>query len=100
MGEDIQFHPIARVIEHKHPGRPLKDSQKDVLELVAKSVQLLSATRLVHPHSGVFVVRSELPHESGVVERIDGWQPRKTVPKVELLEERWREFLTGEECLP
>jgi hypothetical protein len=61
-----------------------------------KSLQLLAVTRLIHNHSGVFIVRSEQPHERALVERVDGWRPRKVVPTIELADERWRDFLTGE----
>jgi hypothetical protein len=87
---------MLRVIEHKHPGQPLKESQQVVLGLIAKSLQLLATTRLIHHHSGVFVVRSEQPHMCALVERVNGWRQRKAVPRVELVDKSWRDFLTGE----
>lgn len=88
---------ILRIIEHKpHLGRP-SDSQKYVLPLIAKAVQLLSATGLIHKQSGVFYVFSDHPHEVVLVEQVKGWSLRSVMAARQMSGTEWRSFLLGEE---
>lgn len=64
---------VLRIIEHKNRADDLSDGQKHVLPLLAKALQLLVATRLIHSQSGVFVVYSDHPHDSARVRQIGGW---------------------------
>ncbi len=87
---------VLRIIEHKPQGSVLSKGQKEVLPLLAKSIQLLASTGLVHEQSGVFVVRSDHPHDSGVVEQIEGWKSRAIWPTQDMDGQLWKDFLRGE----
>lgn len=89
---------VLRIIEHKNRSGDIRDSQETVLPLLAKSVQLLIATQVIHPQSGVFVAYSDHPHDSALVQRVDGWSPRPKDrwTRVELRGSQWDDFLLGE----
>jgi hypothetical protein len=87
---------ILRMIEHKPRGGSLSSGQNTVLPLLAKSLQLLAATGLVHEQSGVFVVYSDHPHDSALVEQIGGWKSRRIWPKREMTGPIWHDFIKGE----
>jgi len=87
---------ILRVIEHKPRGMPLRRSQETVLPLLAKAIQLLAATRLVHPESGVFMVQADPPFESARVRQIDGWTRNSQPQSYEITGTKWISFMEGE----
>src|SRR5262245_14952791 len=60
---------VLRIIEHKNRGGGIRPSQETVLPLLAKALQLLIATKLIHEQSGVFVAYSNHPHHSALVKR-------------------------------
>lgn len=87
---------MLRMVEHKPRGGSLSKSQQTVLPLLAKSVQLLAATGLVHDQSGVFVIYSDHPHDSALVEQVRGWRSREVWPKREMSGRMWHDFIKGE----
>lgn len=87
---------ILRIIEHKPRRGSLSNGQREVLPLLAKALQLLAGTGLIHEQSGVFVVYSDHPHDTADVEQIPGWKSRLTWPKREITEDRWHDFIKGE----
>ena len=89
---------VLRIIEHKNRGGSIRDSQETVLPLLAKAVQLLVATRVVHHESGVFVAYSDHPHTSALIQKVDGWAARakNKWPNAELAGQQWDNFLLGE----
>lgn len=88
---------ILRVLEHKTRGKHPSKSQNAVLPLLAKAVQLLAATGLVHPDSGVFIVYSDPPYDSASVQQVEGWAARRAKMLCgELTGQPWRDFMQGE----
>lgn len=87
---------ILRVIEHKNRGGSLRPSQREVLPYLAKAVQLIAATGLIHRQSGVFVVYSNHPHDTAKVEQIKGWTARHVMPTREIAGDELTDFLCGE----
>jgi len=81
---------ILRIIEEKRPHQCLKDSQQCILPLLAKAVDSLKREGMVHRQSGVFVVFTEPPFNSGRIEQIGGEY------EMTLDGERWRHFCIGE----
>lgn len=86
---------VLRIVEGKPRGGSMSNSQKTALPLLAKAVQLLASTGLIHEQSGVFVVYSDHPHDVALVEQVKGWQSRAVQPVVELGGEAWTNFLRG-----
>jgi hypothetical protein len=85
-----------RIVEHKRRNQLLTPGQKLILPLLAKSLQLLTATRLIHEQSGVFVVHSDDPHDGALVEQIRGWTRCAVWPEREMSGQMWFDFLQGE----
>lgn len=91
---------VLRIIEHKPVGGGLSSGQKEVLPLLAKALQLLAATGLVHPQSGVFVIHSDHPHDRALIAQISGWKFVKVSSEFELAGDLLDSFLRGEEMDP
>lgn len=92
---------MLRVIEHKPRHGNLSDGQKEVLPLLAKAIQILAATRLIHRDSGVFLVQSDHPHDVVFVSQIVGWggswSSRNQIEwSREMTGREWLDFLRGE----
>lgn len=87
---------VLRIIEHKPPNGNPSESQKAILPLLAKAIQLLASTGLVHEQSGVFVVRSEHPHDKAQIWQIEGWAGRGKGLRTVLSGDLFRHFIEGE----
>lgn len=87
---------ILRIIEHKNNGGVLRDSQRHVFPLLAKALQLLAATGLIDRQSGVFVVWSNHPHDTAVIEQQAGWSRIRVMTPREMSGPDLEEFLLGE----
>lgn len=87
---------VLRIFEHKPMAGALSTGQKEVLPLLAKALQLLASTGLIHPQSGVFVLRSDHPHELMQVQQIKGWQYAETWPLTTMSGDLLHDFLCGE----
>lgn len=87
---------ILRVIEHKPHLDTMSEGQKVVLPLLAKSIQLLSATGLLHAQSGVFVINADPPYDEILVTQQKGWQSVSVWRPVKLVGELRDRFLQGE----
>lgn len=88
---------VLRFVEHKPPSGVLSAGQREVLPLLAKAVQLLVGTGLIHRQSGVFVLRSEHPHETICVEQVKGWPLGETwLPPTTLTGRKAEDFLRGD----
>jgi hypothetical protein len=86
-----------RIVEHKRRGGSLSDGQKKILSLLAKSLQLLAATGLIHEQSGVFVVYSDPPYETGgLVKQFHGSSDHVVWRDQEMSGRKWLGFLQGE----
>jgi hypothetical protein len=66
-----------RVIEHKRSDEKLSNGQREILPLLAKGLQLLAATGLIHEQSGVYIVRSDHPHAAAGSSKSLGGNPGK-----------------------
>jgi hypothetical protein len=87
---------VLRIMEHKRRSESLSDGQKEILPLLAKSIQLLAATRLIHEQSGVFVVHSDHPHKTGLIKQIRGWPLRAVWLDREMSGQDLLGFIQGE----
>lgn len=87
---------VLRIIEHKPHLGALSAGQREVLPHLAKALQLLAATGLVHSQSGVFVLYSDHPHDSALVHQVAGWQRTQVMPPTALAGELLDKFLQGE----
>lgn len=87
---------VLRIFEHKPMSGVLSTGQKEVLPLLAKSLQLLASTGLIHPQSGVFVLRSDHPHDLMHVEQVKGWAYTATWPPIVLSGDLLHAFLCGD----
>lgn len=89
---------ILRIIEHKYSGQSLTRGQREVLPLLAKSVQLLATgIGLVDSQSGVFVVHSDGPFSHACIKQVKGWTGLKVPQTFDLADQPWDAFLRGEE---
>lgn len=87
---------MLRIIEHKPHIGSLSAGQKVVLPLLAKMVQMLASTGLVHAQSGVFVLNSDPPHDEILVTQVKGW-PSIAIPRpINLSGSNLEDFLCGE----
>lgn len=87
---------VLRVIEHKPSDGELSAGQERILQLLGMGIKSLIAHELVHPQSGVFVVRSEPPFNTSLVQRYRHWPLTRDGLRVEMHGEQWRRFLAGE----
>lgn len=86
-----------RIVEHKRRGGSLSDGQKKILSLLAESLQLLAARGLIHEQSGVFVVYSNPPYETGgLVKQLPGSSDHAVWRDQEMSGRKWLGFLQGE----
>ncbi len=84
---------ILRVIEEKRFGQELKDSQKKILPLLARGVDCLISSGIVHEESGVFIIHTESPYTMATVSKIyaSGVEgPRFTIQRDEI-----KSFIAG-----
>ena len=61
---------VLRILEHKRPGQQIKPSEKTILGLLQKGIDTLIPAGIVHPDSGVYIVRSEPPWETAEIQSI------------------------------
>ena len=87
---------VLRIFEHKPHAGVLSKGQKEVLPLLAKALQLLASTGLVHRQSGVFVLYSDHPHDRVLVVQQKGWPQVQTWRPIELSGQVLEDFLCGE----
>lgn len=90
-------HKLLRVIEHKpRSGGPSK-GQMSILPLLAVGVRVLTVVGTLHIESGVFIVNSDAPYESGRVIRIGRSGPQNDL---EMSGDLFEAFKTGEPLGP
>lgn len=90
---------ILRIVEHKPHLGTLSKGQTEVLPLLAKGIQLLTATRLLHPQSGVFVINADPPYDEILVTQQKGWPLVPVWQPVKLVGHLRDAFLRGEEVV-
>jgi len=61
---------ILRVLEHKFPGRPMKESEYKILSIIANALDGIVPARTIHPDSGVFVVHAEPPWKTAMIREV------------------------------
>lgn len=84
--------PLVREFEHKPSGFVLKDSQRFLLPIRALGLRSAVNVGQIHPDSGVFVVWSDPPHDSGVVAQVSPVLPLMLSPRMRLTGSEWRDF--------
>jgi len=84
--------PLWLRIEHKPRGKGLRPSQQFLLPRMANSIQHGIHMQVYHPMSGVYVVWSDPPYESGAVSRVWPQLPLRLGEERELKGAEWVNF--------
>lgn len=56
---------VLRIIESKHPGEEVRRSQREVLPLLARAIELAVKDGILAAGSGVFILEGTPPYENG-----------------------------------
>ena len=86
---------LWRRIEHKHRAGKPRDSQTELLPIIAASIAGSITRKMLHPASGVFIVWADPPFNSGRIAIVHPHLPFRHADPAELSGTPWKQFWTA-----